>query len=61
MFSQRFQLPVIVTTHARERMAAREMSEELLLDVIETGVDMLVVGIIGSTSTIRLGPITCCA
>lgn len=39
MFSQRFQLPVMVTAHARERMAAREMSEELLLDIIETGVD----------------------
>jgi hypothetical protein len=39
MFSQRFQLPVVVTAHARERMRARDMSEALLLDIIETGVD----------------------
>ena len=39
MFSQRFQLPVVVTAHAKERMTARDMSEALLLDIIETGVD----------------------
>ena len=39
MISQRFQLPVIVTAHARERMAARNMDEALLLDIIDTGVD----------------------
>ena len=39
MFSHRFHLPVVITVHARERMAARDMSEELLLDIIETGVD----------------------
>lgn len=39
MFSQRLQLPIVLTAHARERMAARDMSEALLLDIIETGVD----------------------
>jgi hypothetical protein len=39
MFSQRFQLPIVVTVHARERMAARDMTDETLLDIIETGVD----------------------
>jgi hypothetical protein len=39
MFSKRFQLPVVITIHARERMTARDMSEALLLDIIETGVD----------------------
>lgn len=36
MFSQRFQLPVVVTVHARERMATRNMSDELLLVVVKT-------------------------
>jgi hypothetical protein len=39
MFSPRFLLPIVVTAHARERMAARNMTEETLLDIIETGVD----------------------
>jgi hypothetical protein len=39
MFSQRFQRPVAVTAHARERMAARQISEALLLDILETGID----------------------
>jgi hypothetical protein len=39
MFSQRFQLPVVVTTHARDRMAVRQIGEALLLDIIETGMD----------------------
>jgi hypothetical protein len=39
VFSKRFQLPVLVTTHARERMAMRGMDETLLLDIIETGID----------------------
>ena len=39
MFSQRFQLPVVVTTHARERMAVRNIGDALLLDIIDTGVD----------------------
>jgi hypothetical protein len=39
MFSQRFQLAVALTRHARERMAARHISETLLLDIIDTGMD----------------------
>ena len=39
MFSQRFQLTVVVTTHARLRMQERDISEALLLDIIETGHD----------------------
>jgi len=39
MFSQRFQLPVVVTLHGQKRMAERRISEELLLDIIDTGVD----------------------
>lgn len=39
MFSERFGLAVVLSTHARERMAARDMNESLLLDIIETGVD----------------------
>ena len=39
MFSQRFQLPVVITIHASERMAVRNMDEALLLEIIETGVD----------------------
>lgn len=39
MFSQRFRLTVVITVHARERMAARGITEALLLDIIETGVD----------------------
>ena len=37
MFSQRFQLNVIVTSHARQRMLERDMNEQLLMDIIETG------------------------
>lgn len=55
MFSQRFQLPVVVTAHARERMAARSMDDALLLDIIDTGVEgTLALGIIGFTSTTRI-------
>jgi hypothetical protein len=39
VFSQRFQLAIIVTAHAKERMAARKMDDAMLLDIIETGVD----------------------
>jgi hypothetical protein len=39
LFSQRFQLSVVITSHARSRMATRMMSEALVLDIIETGVD----------------------
>jgi hypothetical protein len=37
MFSQRFGKPIVITDHARERMAARAISEALLRDMIETG------------------------
>ena len=37
MFSERFGKPVMLTVHARERMAARGVSETLLHDIIETG------------------------
>ena len=37
MFSARFNKAVIVTNHARERMAERDIDEATLLDVIETG------------------------
>jgi hypothetical protein len=39
MFSQRFQLEVVVTTHARERMEVRNWNDVLMLEIIETGVD----------------------
>ncbi len=39
MFSQRFQLDVIVTKHARLRMQERSIDDTLLLDIIETGND----------------------
>ena len=37
MNSTRFQRPVIVTYHARQRMAERGISEEILLEVMDTG------------------------
>jgi len=37
MFSDRFQKPIIVTDHARNRMIDRDISDVLLLDMIETG------------------------
>lgn len=37
MFSARFDKPVVVTDHARRRMAERGVTEALLLDLIETG------------------------
>ena len=37
MFSARFGKPVVVTDHARRRMAERNVNEALLLDLIETG------------------------
>lgn len=37
MFSDRFQLQVLITRHAQERMTARLIDEALLLDLIETG------------------------
>lgn len=37
MHSTRFGLPVVLTEHARHRMAKRDISEALLLDIIDTG------------------------
>ena len=37
MFSVRFNRPVVITRHALERMVAREISETMLLDVIDNG------------------------
>jgi hypothetical protein len=37
MFSQRFHRRVQVTRHAAQRMAQRRISEELLLEIIDTG------------------------
>ena len=37
MFSRRFQLEVLITQHARQRMVDRDIDDALLLDMIETG------------------------
>lgn len=37
LFSRRFQRDVVITRHAVLRMAARGISEALLMDVIDTG------------------------
>lgn len=37
MHSTRFGLPVVLTEHARQRMAKRNISAALLLDIIDTG------------------------
>ena len=37
MYSRRFAKAVIITNHARARMAERNVDESVLLDVIETG------------------------
>jgi len=37
MDSRRFSRPVTVTDHARQRMAERNVTEERLLDLIDTG------------------------
>jgi hypothetical protein len=37
MHSKRFARPVVVTQHARARMAERNISEAMLLEVIDTG------------------------
>jgi hypothetical protein len=39
VLSNRFQVPIVVTAHARRRMAERSISDALLLDIIDTGVD----------------------
>ena len=37
MFSSRFQLAVVISSHARIRMAERDISEAMLLEVIDSG------------------------
>ncbi len=37
MFSERFGKSIMITDHARGRMAARAISEALLREIIETG------------------------
>lgn len=37
MFSERFKRAVVFTRHAHERMAARNLDEQLIADLIETG------------------------
>ena len=37
MFSTRFKLPVVLTTHAKLRMIERQIDEVLLLEIIDTG------------------------
>lgn len=37
MFSRRFQRPVIITRHASDRMTARKVTAELVLQIVDTG------------------------
>ena len=37
MFSNRFQRPVVISSHARMRMVERDISEAMLLEVIDSG------------------------
>ena len=37
MFSNRFQLPIVISSHARMRMVERDVSEAMLLEVIDSG------------------------
>jgi hypothetical protein len=37
MFSSRFQRKVVLTRHARERMAERDITEVMLMEVIDLG------------------------
>jgi Domain of unknown function (DUF4258) len=37
MYSKRFDRAIVVSTHARIRMAQRNINEKMLLEVIETG------------------------
>jgi hypothetical protein len=37
VFSQRFQRPLIITRHAAERMRARNVTQELVLMIVDTG------------------------
>lgn len=37
MFSVRFTRPIVITRHARERMIERTITDEMLLEVIDSG------------------------
>ena len=37
MFSNRFQRPIVISSHARMRMVERDVSEAMLLEVIDSG------------------------
>lgn len=37
MFSSRFQRPIVISSHARIRMVERDISEAMLLEVIDSG------------------------
>ena len=37
MFSQRFQRPVVITAHAASRMRDRDVTDELLLRILDEG------------------------
>lgn len=37
MFSNRFQRLVVISSHAKIRMTERDISEEMLLEVIDSG------------------------
>ena len=37
MFSNRFQRPIVISSHAKIRMVEREISEAMLLEVIDSG------------------------
>lgn len=37
MFSNRFQRPIVISSHAKIRMTEREISEAMLLEVIDSG------------------------
>ena len=37
MFSSRLQRTLVLTSHARERMAERDITEEMLMEVIDLG------------------------
>lgn len=37
MFSHRFQLPIVISSHAQNRMIERDISAAMLLEVIDSG------------------------
>ena len=37
MFSTRFQRPIVISSHAKIRMAERDISEAMLMEVIDSG------------------------